>query len=126
MAAFIDAQGATQQFEMSLDVVREAALGVCPSGTTSTPPCRPTWKPTATPSRNSARVKVSSSVPVKKHGIRPPTLALSWMAAPSLKPGPSFVSPTTKARVLLMPAIGALIEDKLLSDLEMNAAVSTP
>jgi ABC-type microcin C transport system permease subunit YejE len=40
-----------------------------------------------------------------------------------LKPGRSFVSPTTKARVLLMPAIGALIEDKMLSDLEMNAAV---
>ena len=125
MAAFIDAQGATQQFEMSLDVVREAgALRRCPSGTSSTRNSRLMWKPTATLLATLRKRRYRPEVQqAARHPF--PSLAQALGGRTVLKPGPSCASHRIKGRLLLMPAIGALAEDKLLSDLEMNAAAST-
>lgn len=59
--------------------------------------------------------------PSKKHGIKASSLDAVINGRPKLEAGSIVKTPSTQARVLLMPAIGALVEDKLLSDLDMNA-----
>ena len=57
----------------------------------------------------------------KPYGIKTPSLDAVLNGRPLLEAGAVVRTPSSQARVLLMPAIGALIEDKLLADLDMNA-----
>jgi hypothetical protein len=122
MAAFIDAQGATQQFEMSLDVVREAG-----AARLSVRDYLNSTLPTNVEAYGDPFSQLCASEgivlqPSRQHGLRSPTLAQALDGRTLLEAGAIVRQPTNQGRVLLMPAIGALIEDKLLSDLEMNAA----
>lgn len=121
MAAFIDAQGATQQFEVTLDVVREAGMAglsvrdhINEKLTTNVEAYGDTF----------SQLCASEGivlVPSKKHGIRSPNLSAVLEGRPVLEAGAIVRQPSNQGRVLLMPAIGALVEDKLVSDLDMNA-----
>lgn len=121
MAAFIDAAGANQQFEMNLDVVRDAG-----AASLSVRDYVNGMLPTNVEAYGDTFSQLCASegivlVPQKKHGIRAPSLDAVLNGRPVLEAGAIVRNPTNQARVLLMPAIGALIEDKLLSDLDMNA-----
>ena len=121
MAAFIDAQGATQQFEVTLDLVREAAQ----SGVSLRDHINAIL-PTDAEKHGDAFSQLCASegivlVPNKKYGIRPQRLNAVLEGRTVLEAGAVVRQPNNQARVLLMPAIGALIEDKLVSDLDMNA-----
>jgi len=121
MAAFIDAQGATQQFEVTLDLVREASQG----GVSLRDHINATL-PTDAERHGDAFSQLCASegivlVPNKKYGIRPQRLNAVLEGRTVLEAGAVVRQPNNQARVLLMPAIGALIEDKLVSDLDMNA-----
>lgn len=121
MAAFIDAQGATQQFEVTLDVVREAGLAglsVRDHINEKLPTNVELYGDTFSQLCASEGIVL---VPSKKHGIRPTNLSAVLEGRPVLEAGAIVRQPNSQGRVLLMPAIGALIEDKLVSDLEMNA-----
>ena len=59
----------------------------------------------------------------KLHGIPSPSLAQALDGRTVLEAGAIVRQPSNQGRLLLMPAIGALAEDKLLSDLEMNASM---
>lgn len=121
MAAFIDAAGSTQQFEMTLDVVRDAgAAGMSVRDYVNG------LLPTNAEAHGDAFSQLCASegivlVPQKKHGIRSPNLQSVMDGRTQLEAGAIVRTPSNQARVLLMPAIGALIEDKLMSDLDMNA-----
>lgn len=121
MASFIDAQGATQQFEVTLDLVREASQG----GVSLRDHINATL-PTDAEKHGDAFSQLCASegivlVPNKKYGIRPQRLNAVLEGRTVLEAGAVVRQPNNQARVLLMPAIGALIEDKLVSDLDMNA-----
>ena len=121
MAAFIDAQGATQQFEVTLDLVRDAAANAV-----SLRDHINATLPTDAEKHGDAFSQLCASegivlVPSKKYGIRSPSLKSVLEGRTILEAGAIVRQPNNQARVLLMPAIGALIEDKLVSDLEMNA-----
>lgn len=121
MASFIDAQGATQQFEMNMDVVRDAG-----AASLSVRDYINSTMPTNTEAYGDTFSQLCASegivlVPSKKHGLRSPSLNAVIEGRPVLEAGAIVRQPSSQARVLLMPAIGALIEDKLVSDLEMNA-----
>jgi len=123
MAAFIDAQGATQQFEMSLDVVREACASAMSVrdfiNSKLTTDVEAYGDPFSQLCASEGIVLKSS----KLHGIRSPSLAQALGGRTVLEAGAITRQPSNQGRLLLMPAIGALSEDKMLSDLEMNAAV---
>jgi len=123
MAAFIDAQGATQQVEVSLDLVRAAAdnrltvrdhinslfmTDVAAYGDTFSQLCA------------SEGLVFRND---RKNGIRAGSLDAVLNGRPTMDAagGTIVKNPSNQARVLLMPAIGALVEDKLVADLEMNA-----
>lgn len=53
--------------------------------------------------------------------MRAPSLQSVLSGRPILEAGAIVRQPSSQARVLLMPAIGALVEDKLVADLNMNA-----
>lgn len=57
----------------------------------------------------------------RPYGIKAPSLDAVLNGRPQIEAGAVVRTPTSQARILLMPAIGALVEDKLLSDLDMNA-----
>lgn len=121
MASFFDAQGAIQQFEVNLDVVRDAAS----SGRSVRDHVNATLD-TNVETYGDAFSQLCASegivlVPSKRNGLRSPSLNAVLEGRPSLEAGTIVRQPSNQARVLLMPAIGALIEDKLVSDLEMNA-----
>ena len=121
MAAFIDAQGATQQLEVTLDLVREASLA-----SLSLRDYVNEKFPTDVDAYGDTFSQLCESegivlVPSKKHGIRPTRLSAVLEGRPTLEAGAIVRTPSNQGRVLLMPAIGALIEDKLVADLEMNA-----
>ena len=121
MAAFIDAQGATQQFEVTLDLVRDAAANAV-----SLRDHINATLPTDAEKHGDAFSQLCASegivlVPNKKYGIRPQRLNAVLEGRTVLEAGAVVRQPNNQARVLLMPAIGALIEDKLVSDLDMNA-----
>lgn len=59
--------------------------------------------------------------PSKAYGIKASSLDAVLNGRPIMEAGSVVKTPSSQARVLLMPAIGALVEDKLLSDLDMNA-----
>lgn len=121
MAAFIDAQGATQQLEVTLDTVREAGLAA-----RSVRDYVNEKYPTNVEAYGDTFSQLCASegivlVPSKKHGIRSPNLNAVLEGRPVLEAGSVVRQPNSQGRVLLMPAIGALVEDKLVSDLDMNA-----
>ena len=122
MAAFIDAQGATQQFEVTLEslVIPAQQASVSPRDYINA------LIPTDVEAHGDAFSQLCASegivlVPQKKYGMKASTLDSIVNGRPLLEAGAIVRTPTNQARVLLMPAIGALIEDKLLSDLDMNA-----
>jgi hypothetical protein len=123
MAAFIDAQGATQQFEMSLDVVREACASAMSVrdfiNSKLTTDVEAYGDPFSQLCASEGIVLKSSRL----HGVRSPSLAQALGGRTVLEAGAITRQPSNQGRLLLMPAIGALSEDKMLSDLEMNAAV---
>ena len=123
MAAFIDAQGATQQFEMSLDVVREACASAMSVrdfiNSKLTTDVEAYGDPFSQLCASEGIVLKSS----KLHGIPSPSLAQALDGRTVLEAGAIVRQPSNQGRLLLMPAVGALLEDKLLSDLEMNAAI---
>lgn len=125
MAAFIDAHGATQQFEMNLDVVRDAASASLSVRDYVNSMLTTDVKAYGDPFSQLCESEGIVLVPSKKYGIRSPSLASvvdgGNSGRPLLEAGAVVKQPTNQARVLLMPAIGALIEDKLVSDLDMNA-----
>lgn len=122
MAAFIDAQGATQQFEMNLDVVREACASAMSVrdfiNSKLTTDVEAYGDPFSQLCASEGIVLRSNRL----HGIRSPSLAQALGGRTVLEAGAITRQPSNQGRLLLMPAIGALAEDKLLSDLEMNAA----
>ena len=122
MAAFIDAQGATQQFEMNLDVVREACASAMSVrdfiNSRLTTDVEAYGDPFSQLCASEGIVLRSNRL----HGIRSPSLAQALGGRTVLEAGAITRQPSNQGRLLLMPAIGALAEDKLLSDLEMNAA----
>ncbi len=123
MAAFIDAQGANQQFEMSLDVVREACASAMSVrdfiNSKLTTDVEAYGDPFSQLCASEGIVLKSSRL----HGVRSPSLAQALGGRTVLEAGAITRQPSNQGRLLLMPAIGALSEDKMLSDLEMNAAV---
>lgn len=59
--------------------------------------------------------------PAKKYGIKAPTLDAIINGRPLIEAGAIVRTPSSQGRMLLMPALGAMIEDKLVADLNMNA-----
>lgn len=121
MAGFIDAAGQTQQFDVTLDVVREASG----SGQTVRDYVNGLL-PTNVEAYGDTFSQLCASegivlTPQKKHGLKAPNLDAVLNGRQVLEAGAVVRNPTNQARVLLMPAIGALVEDKLLSDLDMDA-----
>ena len=122
MAAFIDAQGATQQFEMSLDVVREACAARLSVRDYLNSTLSTDVEAYGDPF---SQLCASEGIVLRSNrlsGIRAPSLAQALDGRTLLEAGAIVRQPSNQGRVLLMPAIGALSEDKMLSDLEMNAA----
>jgi len=121
MAAFIDAQGATQQVEINLDTVRAAA-----DNSMSVRDFINSQYTTDAEAYGDAFSQMCASegivlVPNKKYGLKAGNLDAVVNGRPKMEAGAIVKTPSSQARVLLMPAIGALVEDKLLGDLDMNA-----
>lgn len=121
MAAFIDAQGATQQVEINLDTVRAAA-----DNSMSVRDFINSQYTTDAEAYGDAFSQMCASegivlVPNKKYGLKAGNLDALVNGRPRMEAGAIVKTPSSQARVLLMPAIGALVEDKLLGDLDMNA-----
>lgn len=121
MAAFIDAQGATQQVEINLDTVRAAA-----DNSLSVRDFINSQYTTDAEAYGDAFSQMCASegivlVPNKKYGLKAGNLDAVVNGRPKMEAGAIVKTPSSQARVLLMPAIGALVEDKLLGDLDMNA-----
>ena len=121
MAAFIDAQGATQQIEANLDMVKAAK----DAGVSFRDYVNSTYTTDATKYGDVFSQMAASEgiilVPQKQYGMKASTLDSVLNPRPVLEAGAIVRNPTNQGRVLLMPAIGALVEDKLVADLNMNA-----
>ena len=59
--------------------------------------------------------------PNKQYGMKASSLDAVLNGRPLLEAGAIVRNPSNQGRVLLMPAIGALVEDRLVADLNMNA-----
>lgn len=123
MAAFYDEQGQIQQVEVSLDLVREAA-----DNGMSVRDWVNTIYPTDANAYGDAFTQFCASEGLvlrtaKKAGLRAPSLQSVLDGKPKMEATGAVVrNPSQQARVLLMPAIGALIEDKLTGDMDMHAS----
>jgi len=123
MAAFYDEQGQIQQVEVSLDLVREAA-----DNSMSVRDWVNTIYPTDANAYGDAFTQFCASEGLvlrtaKKAGLRAPSLQSVLDGKPKMEATGAVVrNPSQQARVLLMPAIGALIEDKLTGDMDMHAS----
>ncbi len=121
MAAFIDAQGATQQVEINLDTVRAAAdngMSVREYINSKFTTDAEAYGDAFSQCCASEGIILSNN---RKYGVRSPSLDAVLNGRPQMEASAIVKTPSAQARVLLMPAIGALVEDKLLSDLDMNA-----
>lgn len=121
MAGFINAAGETQQFEITLDTIREAK-----ASSQSERDFLNATLPTDAGKYGDVFSQLCASegivlVPQKQYGMKSSSLDAILNGRPILEAGAIVRNPTNQARLLLMPAIGALVEDKLLADLEMNA-----
>ena len=123
MAAFYDDQGQIQQVEVSLDLVREAS-----DNGMSVRDWVNTIYPTDANAYGDAFTQFCASEGLvlrtaKKAGLRAPSLQSVLDGKPKMEATGAVVrNPSQQARVLLMPAIGALIEDKLTGDMDMHAS----
>lgn len=121
MANFFNAAGEIQQVEVSLADVQAAKE----SGSSVRDYLNAKYSTDASKFGDAFSQLCASEgivlVPQKNYGIKSPSLDAVLNGRPILEAGTIVRNPTNQARVLLTPAIGALIEDKLLSDLDMNA-----
>lgn len=121
MASFIDAQGQTQQYEVTMDTVKAAAdasLSVRDYVNTVMPTDASAYGDTFSQLCASEGIVLTSN---RKMGIRATSLDAVANGRPIIEAGAIVRTPSSQARVLLMPAIGALVEDRLVGDLTMNA-----
>lgn len=122
MAAFYDIEGNLQQIEFNLDIVREAS-----NNGMSTRDWVNAVYPTDAQAYGDTFSQLCASeglvlTPSKKNGLRAPSLHSVLEGAPRMEASGAVVrTPSQQARTLLMPALGALTEDKLLGDLDMHA-----
>ena len=121
MAGFINAKGENHEFEVSLDVIKAAA-----ENRQSVRDYINSTLDTDASKYGDAFSQLCASegivlIPQKDYGMRAPSLQSVLSGRPILEAGAIVRQPSTQARALLMPAIGALVEDKLVADLNMNA-----
>ena len=121
MASFYDETGALQEVKVSIDLVKEA----CINKMTVRDYVNSTY-PTDVNTYGDAFAQLCASEGLvlrtdRRNGLKAPTLAAALSGRPNLEAGAIVRQPTDQARVLLMPAIGALVEDKLVADLDMDA-----
>ena len=121
MAAFIDAQGATQQVEVGLDMVRSAKE----AGQSFRDYVNSSYETDADRFGDVFSQLAASEgivlVPQKSYGMKASSLDSVLNGRTVLEAGAVVRTPSNQARTMLMPAIGALVEDKLVADLSMNA-----
>lgn len=122
MASFIDHTGARQQVEVSLDSLikpaKEANLSVRDYTNQAYNTDASKFGDAFSQLCASEGIVLQGSRP---YGIKAPSLDAVLNGRPTIEANAIVRTPTSQARVLLMPAIGALVEDKLLADLDMNA-----
>ncbi len=122
MASFIDHTGARQQVEVSLDSLikpaKEANLSVRDYANQAYNTDASKFGDAFSQLCASEGIVLQGSRP---YGIKAPSLDAVLNGRPTIEANAIVRTPTSQARVLLMPAIGALVEDKLLADLDMNA-----
>lgn len=122
MASFIDHTGARQQVEVSLASLikpaREANLSVRDYANQAYNTDASKFGDAFSQLCASEGIVLQGSRP---YGIKAPSLDAVLNGRPTIEANAIVRTPTSQARVLLMPAIGALVEDKLLADLDMNA-----
>lgn len=121
MAAFIDAQGATQQIDLGLDVIKAAGdnkMTVRDFVNQAYPTNAEAYGDSFSQMCASEGIILQ---PNKRYGIRAGSLDSIVNGRTTMEAGAIVRTPNSQARVLLMPAIGALVEDKLVGDLTMNA-----
>lgn len=122
MASFIDQTGARQQVEVSLDSLikpaKEANLSVRDYANQAYNTDASKFGDAFSQLCASEGIVLQGSRP---YGIKAPSLDAVLNGRPTIEANAIVRTPTSQARVLLMPAIGALVEDKLLADLDMNA-----
>lgn len=120
MASFIDAQGQRQQVDIDLSTVRAAA----DNSMSLREHINRTYETNASAYGDAFSQMCASEgivlTPNKAYGIRAGSLDTVLNGTTRLEAGVVTKTPNQQARVLMMPAIGALVEDKLLADLEMN------
>lgn len=121
MAGFINAKGENHEFEVSLDVIKAAA-----DNRQSVRDYINSTLDTDASKYGDAFSQLCASegivlIPQKDYGMRAPSLQSVLSGRPILEAGAVVRQPSSQARALLMPAIGALVEDKLVADLNMNA-----
>jgi hypothetical protein len=121
MAAFIDAKGSTQQIEANLDMVRAAKE----NGMSFRDYVNSTYDTNAEKYGDAfSQLCASEGIvlqPNKQYGMKASSLDAVLNGRTVLEAGTIVRNPSNQGRVLLMPAIGALVEDKLVADLNMNA-----
>jgi hypothetical protein len=122
MAHFKDTQGNPQQVEINLDTVRAAA----DAGMSLRSFINSTYDTDAEAYGDAFSQMCQSEGLIlgnnRNYGIRAGSLDGVLNGRPQLNASGAIVkNPSNQARVLLMPAIGALVEDKLVGDLDMNA-----
>lgn len=119
MANFKDSQGSNHEVEVSLDTVRAAA----DKGVSLREHINSTYDTNAEAFGDSFS-QMCESVGIilntnRSYGIRAGSLDSVLNGRPSLDANGAIVkNPSSQARVLLMPAIGALVEDKLLGNMD--------
>jgi len=121
MAYFIDEKGSKQEIEANLGMVQAAKE----NGQSLRDYVNATY-PTNAEKFGDVFSQMAASegivlTPNKHYGLKSSTLDAVLNGRPLLEAGAIVRNPSNQGRVLLMPAIGALVEDKLLSDLDMNA-----
>ena len=121
MAGFINAKGENHEFEVSLDVIKAAA-----ENRQSVRDYVNSTLDTDASKYGDAFSQLCASegivlIPQKDYGMRAPSLQSVLSGRPILEAGAIVRQPSSQARALLMPAIGALVEDKLVADLNMTA-----
>lgn len=118
MAKFYDESGALREIEVNLDMIREAS--------NQSMTLREYVNSTYSTASGDVFSQLCASegivlAPSKRSGIRSPSLSATLEGRPLLEAGAVVRQPSQQARTLLMPAIGALVEDKLLGDLTVSA-----
>lgn len=121
MANFYDAQGKIQEVNVTLDTIRAAA----DNGVTVRDHINALYVTDVDAFGDPfSQLCASEGIVLtaqKRHGLKSSNLDAVLNGRPILEAGSVVKTPSNQARILMMPAIGALVEDKLLSDLDMDA-----